>query len=131
MGLTSSSSLSLNTKGDEQAITVKVTNIGERVGDEVVQVYFEPKGIGAGSSLIRQLINYQRVHLQPGESTTVTFKIAASHFRQVHRNGNAVAAPGSYDLVLTNGVDQTSRIPTTLKGEEVVLDEFPSRSTQQ
>lgn len=59
--------------------SVKVTNTGNMTGDEVVFAYMVPKrtaDVAATSGtlpLIKQLVDYQRVHLAPGQSQTVTY----------------------------------------------------------
>jgi len=56
--------------------SVKVTNTGNMTGDEVVFAYMVPKRTAATSGtlpLIKQLVDYQRVHLAPGQSQTVTY----------------------------------------------------------
>ena len=65
--------------GENGSVTVHVdaTNTGERAGDEVVQLYARY----LDSSVIRpekQLIGFQRVSFQPGETKTVTMEIAAA-----------------------------------------------------
>ena len=47
-------------------------DIGKVAGDEVVQVYMKPAG---DDKILKQLIKFQRVHIQPGGSEYVTFEI--------------------------------------------------------
>ena len=60
----------------DKSVTVRcrVSNVGSRSGDEVVQLYVSP---ASGQPLKPlQLKGFQRVRLQPGESATVTFRLA-------------------------------------------------------
>jgi hypothetical protein len=101
--------------------------------------------------LIKRMADFQRVHLAAGASTTVTFSVPASFFNLVAtESGNVVSTPGSYQLLITNGVDQvpprvarrpaaawgyahlvglvgvqTMAVPATLSGSEVVIEAFP------
>ncbi len=53
-------------------ISFKLTNIGNMTGDEVAQLYVR----NTGASVVqpeRQLVAFERITLQPGESRTVTF----------------------------------------------------------
>jgi len=63
----------------DSAITVRVevTNSGRRAGDEVVQLYIRHLG-SAVERPNRDLRGYRRVTLEPGETRTVEFPLAAS-----------------------------------------------------
>jgi beta-glucosidase len=59
-------------------ITFDVTNSGHRQGDEIVQLYvrFPEAKI---ERPIKQLANFDRVHLKAGETKTVSFELAYEH----------------------------------------------------
>jgi beta-glucosidase len=61
----------------EVTVRVDVTNVGDRQGDEVVQLYVEHLG-SAVSRPIRDLRGFRRVTLAPGERKTVEFTLQAS-----------------------------------------------------
>ncbi len=61
--------------GDSLRITAKVTNTGNREGDEVVQVYESSKYTAGKKTPIRSLVAFKRIHLKAGESREVTFKV--------------------------------------------------------
>ena len=109
------------------SITVK--NTGASVtGDEVVQAYYAPTSTPSQplSKLRKQLFAYQRVHLAPGESTTVDFVVNSATLRLTDKGtGNSVSTPGAFDLIFTNGVDQTVRKTVTVTGAEVAVARFP------
>ena len=54
-----------------------VTNTGTRASDEVVQLYTRQQRSRVKQPL-RQLRGFRRVHLAPGEQTTVTFTVRAA-----------------------------------------------------
>jgi beta-glucosidase len=55
-------------------VTVDVTNTGERAGDEVAQLYVR-ENVSSVETPERALKGFTRIHLQPGETRTVTFLI--------------------------------------------------------
>jgi beta-glucosidase len=57
-------------------ISVDVTNTGLRAGDEVVQLYTHDASASVPRP-IKELRGFQRIHLEPGSSRTVTFTLAA------------------------------------------------------
>jgi beta-glucosidase len=62
--------------GGRVEVTVEVTNTGMTAGDEVVQLYTRQLGSRVKQPL-RQLRGFRRVHLRPGETTTVGFDLRA------------------------------------------------------
>jgi len=120
------------TTGDTKtsvSVAVEVTNTGSRTGDEVVQLYFAPKSLSKQKNhpLIKQLGGFERVHLAPKASTTVTFLIDSSFFNLVDpATGNRISTPGDYDLTAFNGVDVSAQASVTLTGDEVIIEKFPT-----
>ena len=108
---------------------VRVTNTGSRVGDEVVQAYFEPVATPSqpASRLRRQLFAYERVHLAPGAVADVTIAVTSSTLRLVDKaSGDVVSTPGDFSLLFTNGAGvNTPRVRATVRGDEVVAVAFP------
>ena len=108
--------------------TMEVENTGARTGDEVVQAYFLPQATPAQpkSKLRKQLFDYQRVHLAPGEKATLSFTVTSETLRLSDReSGNLVSTPGTFDVLFTNGVDQLVHNPVTVSGQEVTVAAFP------
>ncbi len=62
------------------AVEVSVTNVGERAGEEVVQLYVAPPG-KACERWTRQLKGFTRVSLEPGERKTVRLMAARADLR--------------------------------------------------
>ena len=108
------------------SLTLK--NTGAVAGDDVLQAYFLPRSTPSqpASKLRRQLFGYQRVHLGPAESATVTFKVDTSTLRMSDRaTGNLVSTPGQFDLLFTNGADLQVGASVAVTGTEVLVAEFP------
>lgn len=56
--------------------------------------------------LLKQLVDYERVHLGPSGDVTVTFTVTSETFWLVDKeSGDIVSAPGTFQLVFTNGAD--------------------------
>ncbi len=73
--------LSAKTLGPGEALTasLSVTNTGKRGGDEVVQLYVRAASEANRVILpLKQLVNFDRVHFEPGETKTVTFDLLRS-----------------------------------------------------
>ena len=58
-------------------VTVDVTNTGDRAGDEVAQLYVR-ENVSSVETPERALKGFSRIHLQPGETRTVTFLVPRS-----------------------------------------------------
>jgi beta-glucosidase len=78
--------------------SVTVSNTGKVAGDEVVQVYVEPRQSKV-SRPVRELKGFARVSLKPGESRTVTVSLDERAFSYYDPAAKAwVAEPGRYTL---------------------------------
>jgi len=67
------SDLHVSTQGDHVAVSFKVTNVGQREGKDVPQVYVSlPNGLGEAP---HRLAGFEKVSLQPGQSRTVSVTI--------------------------------------------------------
>ncbi|MEA4895089.1 MAG: glycoside hydrolase family 3 N-terminal domain-containing protein, partial [Oscillospiraceae bacterium] len=80
-------------------VSIRVINIGEMDGDEVVQLYFSDKT----SSVVRpqmELMGFARVHLKRGESTTVTFDVHASQTAFIAADGAWTVEKGEFDVLV-------------------------------
>jgi beta-glucosidase len=85
-------------QGDAVQVTVDVTNTGTRAGDEVIQLYTHQQQSRVRQP-VRQLRDFQRVNLAPGQTRTVTFTVRTSAlaFWDVTRSRPVVEA-GTYDF---------------------------------
>jgi beta-glucosidase len=78
-----------------------VTNTGNRPGDEVVQLYLHDP-VASISQPVRRLRGFDRVTLQPGQKTTVTFTLDRSDFGFYDNRGRFVVEPGRIDVYAGN-----------------------------
>jgi beta-glucosidase len=86
-------------------VTVKVKNTGQRVGDEVVQLYVQHLGSKVERPQL-ELKGFQRVRIEPGAEREVTLELkpralaywdTASHIWRVEQEQVRVLAGGSSD----------------------------------
>jgi beta-glucosidase len=81
--------------------SVDVTNTGNRIGDEVVQLYVHDP-VASISQPVRRLRGFDRVTLQPGQKTTVTFTLDRTDFGFYDNRGRFVVEPGRIDVFAGN-----------------------------
>jgi len=87
--------------GGSLRASVTVTNTGSRTGDEVVQLYIHDQ-VASISQPVRRLRGFERVTLDPGKSTTVTFTLDRSDFGFYDNRGQFVVEPGRIDVYAGN-----------------------------
>ena len=98
--------------GDEATARVTVTNVGDRPGDEVAQLYIHQRH-GTASRPVRELKGFERLSLEPGESRTVTFRLGPDELRY----WNAATRDwvvDSTDIDVYVGGDSTASLSTSL-----------------
>ena len=81
-------------------VEVEVTNIGERVGSEIVQVY--ARDVEASVERPPQeLVGFEKIRLEPGERKTVSVAVKAEDlaFYDVSRHA-WVIEPGDFKLLV-------------------------------
>jgi beta-glucosidase len=78
-------------------VTANVTNTGAVAGDEVVQLYLR-EDVSSVETPERSLKGFSRVHLQPGETKTVTFEVPQSELAIWNAEGKWAVEPGAYTV---------------------------------
>jgi beta-glucosidase len=81
--------------------SVDVANTGARKGDEVVQLYLHDP-VASISQPVRRLRGFERVTLEPGQKTTVTFTLDRSDFGFYDNRGKFVVERGKIDVYAGN-----------------------------
>jgi beta-glucosidase len=87
--------------GAELKITADVQNVGDRAGDEVVQLYLSDVAASVPVP-IRSLAGMQRVSLKPGEKQNVSFTLSPTQMSLIDGHGKRVIEPGEF-LVSVGG----------------------------
>lgn len=86
-------------QGDELKVTVNVTNTGKREGEEVVQLYLS--NLSATVPVpVRSLKGFDRIHLGPGETRSVTFTVTPDAFSVIDEKNKRVILPGVFEVAV-------------------------------
>jgi len=106
-------------------VLVDVTNIGDRDGDEVVELYVKDEKASTPRPIC-QLEGFERINIKKGETKTVSFTITPRQLSLINKKSQRVVEPGWFTISvggkLPDGSSdiQTGRINIT--GKTVLLD---------
>ena len=78
-------------------VTVNVTNTGDREGDEVAQLYCR-ENVSSVETPERALKGFSRIHLKPGKTGTVTFRIPEDQLMVWNAEQKWAVEPGEYTV---------------------------------
>ena len=88
-------------KNSQVKVTAKLTNSGQKDGDEVVQLYLTNQR--DYPTPIRALKGFQRVNLKAGESKTIEFVLTEKELSQVDLSGELTPMKGEVQFSLGGG----------------------------
>lgn len=93
-------------KGDEKlTATVSVTNTGKIAGEEVVQLYIQDP-VASISRPVKELKNFKKVMLQPGEKKEIAFEISTTDLKFYNSLLKYDWEPGDFNIFIgTNSRD--------------------------
>ncbi len=80
-------------------VSVTVKNTGKVAGDEIVQMYIRDE-VSSVTRPIKELKGFERVHLAPGESKTVSFDITPDKLWFYDLNMRRVVEPGMFSIMV-------------------------------
>jgi len=83
----------------EIVLKVDVKNVGDREGEEVVQLYVG-REYGSVTRPVKELKGFARAHLEPGQKKTVQFKIHTDVLSYYNRRMELVIEPGVYKFMV-------------------------------
>ena len=83
-------------------VSCDITNAGSREGDEVVQLYTHEL-VTSVTTYERNLRGFERIHLKPGETRTVTFTLARDDLGLWDRQMYFVVEPGKFKVMIGSG----------------------------
>ena len=78
-------------------VSVDVKNTGDRIGDEVVQMYVRDDFASVGRYL-KMLKGFKRITLKPGETKTVTFNLGFDELNVLNQEMKKVVEPGTFTI---------------------------------
>lgn len=87
------------TNTDSIQISFKIKNIGDRAGDEVVQLYTRDV-LSSVTTYEKNLRGFDRIHLLPGEEREVRFTILPRDLKLLNNNNEWVVEPGEFKVMV-------------------------------
>lgn len=106
------SPVKLITEGDTLRAEIIVTNIGEKTGTTVAQLYLQDVAASVVRP-IRELKGYKKVTLAPGESQVVSFEITEEMLQFLRQDGTVGSEPGWYRVWISK--DSASGEPASFE----------------
>lgn len=83
--------------GEQLTVEVDVTNTGGRAGDEVVQLYVRDE-VASVTPPVKRLRGFRRVHLEAGETRTLSFTLGRDDFAMYNRDMEWLVEPGFFTV---------------------------------
>ena len=102
------------TANDKIAVSVDVTNTGNRDACETVQMYVRDM-VGSVSRPVKELKGFKRVSLAKGETKTVTFDITEESLKFYNANLDYVSEPGDFQVMVGPNSRDVQSVGFTLK----------------
>lgn len=97
------SDLQLSTKKikatEKIEVSVRLTNTGKYEGEEVVQLYLRDR-VGSVVRPVKELKDFQKIKLVPGESKTIRFTITKEKLSFYNDKLQWITEPGEFDLMI-------------------------------
>ncbi|GAB2508757.1 glycoside hydrolase family 3 N-terminal domain-containing protein [Pseudoxanthomonas sangjuensis] len=88
--------------GGNVEVSVDVRNSGARAGDEVVQLYTRDL-VASVTTYEKNLRGFERIHLAPGETRTVSFTLGPDDLKLWNRQMRHVVEPGMFRVMVGSG----------------------------
>jgi beta-glucosidase len=85
--------------GASATVRCRVTNTGTRAGDEVVQLYVRDV-LASVARPVMALAGFQRIHLSPGESREVAFRVGPEALGMLDGAMRWVVEPGAFRIMV-------------------------------
>ncbi len=90
--------------GKKVAISADVMNVGDRAGDEIVQLYVHDV-LSRITRPVMELKGFKRLTLEPGEKRTVTFTLFINQLGFYNEKMKYVVEPGTIEVMLGSASD--------------------------
>lgn len=85
--------------GETATVQVEVTNTGNRMGDEVVQLYIRDR-VSSLTRPVKELKGFQRITLAPGETRTVEFTLTPDKLSFLDERMECIVEPGQFEIMV-------------------------------
>ena len=96
-------------------VTADLENVGQRAGDEVVQLYIRDMAASV-TRPVKELKGFQRITLQPGDKKRVEFKLTSLELGFYNREMRFVVEPGAVKVMV--GASSQNLIEATFEIEK-------------
>jgi len=103
-------------RGQTAAVSVDVENVGQRAGDEIVQVYVSDV-VTSVTWVSKALKGFARVSLAPGEKKTVQVALPWEAFQIVDADGRSVVEPVEFEILVGPSSRDRDLLKATLRAE--------------
>jgi len=87
------------TPNGTSTVSLKVTNTGERAGDEVIQLYVHDQ-VASITRPVKELRGFARIRLEAGESKRVSFEVDPSDLALYDKDLRRVVEPGNFEVMV-------------------------------
>jgi beta-glucosidase len=94
-------------------IKVKVSNTGKYAGEETVQLYLRDM-VSSATRPVKELVGFQKVWLEAGKSTEVSFAISAQTLSFYNAQMQWVAEPGDFKLFVGGNPKELKEVSFSL-----------------
>ncbi len=99
------------------SIALDLSNTGERAGDEVVQLYLRDP-VASVTRPVKQLAGFLRLHLQPGETRRLRFRLDLSQLSFYDTDMRLVVEPGEVRVMVgASSADVRAEASFTIEGK--------------
>ena len=105
------------TTGQDLTLSVDLENVGQRPGDEVVQLYVRHSETPLPTPN-HELQGFKRVALKPGEKKTVTFTLSPRQMAIFDKEGACLVQPGRIEIFV--GGSQPDSLSQRLTGQKLL-----------
>jgi beta-glucosidase len=110
--------------GQPVTVRVRVTNVGQVAGDEVVQLYVRHLSSSIPAPII-SLEGFRRIRLEPGRGETVAFTLMPRQLSVIDDNSRRIVEPGEFEITVGGGQSaaggQWSRIRDQVRAAKLTV----------
>ena len=100
--------------GDTAVVSIDVENTGSRDGSEIVQMYVTDD-YATMTRPVKELRGFKRVHLNPGEKQTVSFRIDKNLLSYYDRNNHWQCEPGTFTIAVGASSEDNQKVKLEIK----------------
>ncbi|WP_116789508.1 glycoside hydrolase family 3 N-terminal domain-containing protein [Flavobacterium psychrotrophum] len=101
-------------RGENVTVSFDVKNTGDRNGDEIVQLYIRDE-VSSVTRPLKELKDYTRISLSPGEIKTVTFTISPDKLSFFTSDFKEIVEPGDFTIMAGQSSEKHQTVRLTVK----------------